>query len=195
VTQRDDDVARILTSLQPLPPPSPAPVLVMLSGLPGSGKSTVARALVRRLAMAIVESDRVRKLLVDRPAYTPGENERVFGAIYTAVEHLLARGIPVILDATSLTARDRRPGAAVAARSGARLVVAQIVASDAEIRRRLSARQARTGDAYDVSDAGVEVYTLMRARAEPPADPHIIINTDGDCSAGVDALADLIRQS
>jgi predicted kinase len=82
----EQDVARILTALEPLPQPHPRPVLVVLSGLPGSGKSTVAHALRGRVDAAVVQSDVVRKLLFPFPHYTSEESAWVFAAIHRVVE-------------------------------------------------------------------------------------------------------------
>lgn len=189
---RDQDVARILLSLGPLPQPCPRPALVVISGLPGSGKSTVAHELCRRVPALVLQSDRLRKLLVPVPQYTPEESARLFGAIHAALERLLAAGIPAILDATTLTQREREPLAAIAARTGARLVLVWVEASEREVRRRLAGRLAGVRTAYDLSDAGEQVYELMRARVEPIRGRHVRINTDRDIPAAVEALARMI---
>jgi predicted kinase len=192
VDPREQDVARILESLGPLPPPTPRPALVVLSGLPGSGKSTVAYALMQRVSAVLVQSDRVRKLLVPVPDYSTEESARVFAVIHAALERLLADGIPVILDATTLEEKQRRPLAQIAARAGARLVLVWVQAADREVRRRLAARHAGARAAYDVSDADVTVYEMMRARVEPIRGPHITVDTDRDYTPALDTLARII---
>ena len=189
VDPSEQDVAVILYSLGRLPPPCRRPALVMLSGLPGSGKSTVAHALRRRSHAALIQSDRVRKLLEPRPTYSTEESARVFGAIHRALARLLEAGIPAILDATTLTARDREPLATIAARSGARLIPVWVTAPDHVIRRRLADRLRGARAAHDVSDAGIAVYEQMQARAEPIPGPHLTIDTDGDYLPSVRRLA------
>lgn len=79
---------------------------VWLTGLPASGKSTVARALAAELAgkgirPAILESDVVRREIAPNAGY--GEAER--GAFYATVAYLAGvlteHGVPVIVDATA----------------------------------------------------------------------------------------------
>lgn len=192
VDPREQDVARILSSLGRLPPPRRRPALVVLSGLPGSGKSTVANALCAQVDAALLQSDRLRKLLFPVPAYTTEESERLFGAVHAAIERLLGGGMPVILDATMLTERERQPLAEIAAHTGARLILVWVEAPEREIRRRLAARAAGVRGAYDVSDAGEDVYELMRARVEPIRSRHMRIRTDTDYAPAVAALARLI---
>jgi predicted kinase len=190
----EQDVARILASLGPLPPPRRRPALVVLSGLPGSGKSTIAHELRQRVSAAVLQSDRVRKLLIPVPDYSTDESARVFGAIHATLERLLADGIPAILDATTLEQRQRAPLARIAERTGARLILVWVQASEREVRRRLAARHAGGRAGYDVSDAGAEVYEMMRGRVEPIRGRHMTINTDRDYAPAVASLAQLITK-
>ncbi len=193
VNQLEQDVERVLASLGTLPAPRPRPTLVALSGLPGSGKSTVADALRRRVPLVVLQSDRIRKLLVPVPQYSAEESARVFAAIHGAVERLLRGGIPVLVDATNLQERTRAPLVDIAARTGARFVLVWVEAPDETIRQRLAGRVAGRRAGYDVSDAGIDVYELMRARVEPIRGDHFVINTDRDLTPAVEALARMVE--
>jgi predicted kinase len=195
VNQLEQDVERVLASLGALPAPRPRPTLVALSGLPGSGKSTVADALRQRVPLAVLQSDRIRKLLVPVPQYSAEENARVFAAIHGVAERLLRSGVSVLVDATHLQERTRTPLVDIAARTGARFVLVWVAAPDETIRRRLAARAAGTRAGYDVSDAGIEVYEMMRARVEPIRGDHIVISTERDITPAVEALARMLEGS
>ena len=192
--QLADDTTRIIDALGPLPAAVARPVLVLLAGLPGSGKSTVADALRRRLPFALLQSDRCRKLLVSAPAYSAEESERVFPAIHRAIERLLRAGVPVIYDATNLTAAYRQPLEEISARTGATLVRVWVEAAEDVIRERLAARQTGHRASYDVSDAGEAVYDLMRARMEPISGPHLIVRSDGDLPAVIERIVRTIAR-
>lgn len=194
MNQLEQDVERVLASLGPLPAPRPRPTLVALSGLPGSGKSTVADALRRRVPIVVLQSDRIRKLLVPVPQYSTEESARVFAALYGALERLLRAGIPVLVDATNLQERYRAPLVDIAARTGARFVLVWVEASEDAIYRRLTARTTGARAGYDVSDAGIDVYQMMRARVEPIQGDHIVINTDRDITPAVETLARMIEE-
>ena len=81
------------------------PRVVLLVGLPGSGKSTWARDQ----GTAVLSSDDVRFLLSDDPT-----NQLIHGTVFATVRYLLRRrlelGRPVTyIDATNLTRQERRP--------------------------------------------------------------------------------------
>ena len=73
------DARRVLRVLAPLPPAT-APALVVLCGLPGAGKSTLARAIAASAPAVVISSDHIRKTLVKAPQYTDREHRRVFTA-------------------------------------------------------------------------------------------------------------------
>ena len=93
--------------------PKPA-FAVWVTGLPASGKSTLAAALAAQLArrgidVTVLESDTLRKIFTPHPNY--GEQEReTFFAQMVWIGALLARhGVPVIFDATANRRRYRDP--------------------------------------------------------------------------------------
>ncbi|MCZ6891349.1 MAG: AAA family ATPase, partial [Chloroflexi bacterium] len=58
---------RLLESLERLPEPVARPVLMIISGLPGTGKSHFSRRLTERVALAMLETDALRKALFSVP--------------------------------------------------------------------------------------------------------------------------------
>ncbi len=79
---------------------------IWITGLPSSGKSTLARALDRQLrlrgiAPAVLESDVLRSVLTPKPTYTEEERAIVYGAIVYIAKLLTEHGVTVIIDATA----------------------------------------------------------------------------------------------
>ncbi|MBI1885206.1 MAG: DegV family EDD domain-containing protein [Chloroflexi bacterium] len=183
----EEDIRRIEASLEPLPPTGQGPSLVVLSGLPGSGKSHFARRLKQRSPLVVLESDALRKALFGRPKYTPEENRRLFDACHAMLDRLLARGMEAVLDATNLREIHRRPLYRIAGKNGARLVLVRLEAPPSLVRRRLEERAQRFNP-WDHSDAGVEVYERMRYEAEPITAPHIVVDSSRDIEAALDAV-------
>ncbi len=79
---------------------------VWLTGLPASGKSTIARELRASLARAgleaeVLESDAVRKVITPAPTYFREERDLFYRALAFCGGRLAAHGVPVIFDATA----------------------------------------------------------------------------------------------
>jgi adenylylsulfate kinase len=79
---------------------------IWITGLPGSGKSTVARAAAARLAeagqpVALLELDAMRTVVTPHPTYTETEREIVYRSLVFTAVSLTGVGVPVIVDATA----------------------------------------------------------------------------------------------
>jgi predicted kinase len=84
------------------------PMLVLLYGFPGSGKSSFARQLADDLGMAHVHSDRIRHELFEKPRYDKQENEVVNQIMAYMTEELMRAKVSVIFDANVPRLADRR---------------------------------------------------------------------------------------
>lgn len=79
---------------------------VWLTGLPASGKSSIARELTAHLRevgldVQVLESDAVRTVLTPTPTYEPAERDLFYRALAYSASLLVAHGVAVILDATA----------------------------------------------------------------------------------------------
>jgi uncharacterized protein len=165
-------------------------VLFMTVGLPATGKSTFARRLAPLIGAAILESDALRHFLFPEPAYTPGENQVVFRTLHEAASTLLERGVSLIVDATSIVERDRRPLYSIAEKTGARLLIARFEAPLAVVAERLERRRLAL-DPLDRSRADMGVYERMAARSSSPSREHWTIDTSDPIAANA-AMAEIV---
>lgn len=163
------------------------PFLIMLSGLPGTGKSYLARRLSERLRAPVIETDFVRKTLFPQPSYSADESAIVHWVSRLLMRKLLARGVPVILDATNLIERQREMVYHVAEQAGARLVIVQTVAPEEVVRARLERRLTQR-DPGDISDATWSVYRRMAERQEPIRRPHLVVDTSEALEPAIDKI-------
>jgi predicted kinase len=171
-----EDARKIEEYIQPLPPPQTSPALVVLSGLPGSGKSYFCRRLASRYPLARLESDALRKALFGQPTHSADESRRLFSACHLVLSRLLSKRIAAIFDATNLREMHRRQ-----------------VYHIADVHERLEAR-ARGPHPQDLSDAGPEVYERMQHDVEPIGRPHISVDTSADIEPAIAAILQQIEQ-
>ena len=187
------DVQRLRASLPQGPPPVAKPVMVMVSGLPGSGKSYFSRRLVEQVPLLALESDVLRKVLFPSPDYTAAESARLFKACQSLIADLLRQGMPVLLDATNLIEGNRERLYHVADGLRVRLVIVHLKAPPEVVRERLKGRS-EGRDPEDKSDADWQVYRKMCSTAEPIKRNHFVVDTSRDISPAIAKVAREIRR-
>ncbi|MCS7047117.1 MAG: AAA family ATPase [Gemmataceae bacterium] len=165
-----------LLALAELAPPEQRPCLLLIGGLPGAGKSTLARTLVEHFGFRWLRSDAIRKELAGLPAeaaaradfeqalYAPARTEQTYSECLRRAQSALLEGGRVVVDASFRHERHRR---AFLEAAGALCVPAALVLCEVDpdtARRRLAARQG------DASDADWTIYQQL-ARTWEPLEP------------------------
>jgi len=179
------DVKQLMDSLGKLPEPSVTPVLIIVSGLPGSGKSYFSRRLAERLPLPIIESDAMRQILSQKPNYSQTESERLFRACHMLIGDLLRKGISIIFDATNLIERNREQLYRIADSADAKLIIVRLEAPPELVRQRLERRQTEP-DQNDKSDANWKIYQKMTATSEKIRRNHFAVDTSKDIAPAIE---------
>jgi hypothetical protein len=186
-SQLEQDLAKLKESLGSLPEAMANPGFVVVSGLPGTGKSFFCRKLAEKQPFCILESDAIRKSLFPSPDYSADESARLFAACHSLIEWLLNQGVPVIFDATNLSERYREHLYRISDRTGARLVLVRVEVPPTVAYQRLQAR--RNGAIpEDKSDADWEIYKRMESRAEKIQRNHFAVDTSRDVTPVIDKI-------
>lgn len=187
-TQVVNDTEQLLESLEQLPEPVVKPAFVVVSGLPGTGKSYFCRRLAERIPVIILESDVMRKALFPSPTYTATESARLFQAIHHLIEHLLKKGVSLVLDATNLSERNREYLYHIAYQINARLVMVRVEAPPEVVQERLRNRADGTGSEEDQSEADWAVFQRMKTSVQQIRRHHFAVDTSRDIAPGLDKV-------
>jgi len=187
VSQLVSDLQRLTDGLGELPEPVVKPAFVAVSGLPGTGKSYFCAKLAERLSFVILESDALRKTLFSPPSYSPEESARLFRILHRLIERLLKKGIPLILDATNLSERDRERLYNIADRIDARLILVRVEAPPELVYQRLKARS-NGGNSGNSSDADWEVYRKMKPTVQKISRRHYAVDSSRDITPVLDKV-------
>ena len=146
-------------------------MLLLLTGLPGSGKTTLANAYAVRYGVAHLNSDLLRRELGLMGHYGPEDKEKVYRTLLERTRQLLLEGKDVVVDSTFYKTSIREPFQKVAASCNAQLFWVELRAQEDTIRQRLKTPRPD-------SEADFEVYQKIRDAYEPFQEPHLALQTD-----------------
>jgi predicted kinase len=161
------------------------PRLVMMSGLPGSGKSTLSKILAARTGAALLRIDVFEQDLRHQHGADFDVGTRGYQQGYHLAARHLREGRNVIADAVNAVEAARHGWRDVAAAADADIVEIEILCSDTEeVRTRLQTR-----DTGIQGLAPVRLSAVSSRRWEPNSNRHVAIDTAGkSVTSCVDAL-------
>jgi adenylylsulfate kinase len=146
---------------------------VWLTGLPASGKSAIAQALLRELQArgldpAVLESDALRKAVTPRPKYDDAERDLFYGALVHLGSYLVQHGVPVVFDATA----HRR-----AYRDAARARIERLAEVFVDCPLEVCAARDPKGLYRRARDGRTDSLPGAQALYEPPLKPELVVHS------------------
>jgi aminoglycoside phosphotransferase family enzyme/predicted kinase len=176
--------------------------LLLTSGVMGSGKSTVARAVAARLGAIVIRTDAVRKRLggvgihqrataaFEEGLYTPAMSERTYAETRRLAAHVLEAGWSVVLDGSFSRVDQRDEARRIAQQRGLAHATLWCDAPDAVIAERLARRAA---EPLEISDGHSQLLPEHRARYEPPDGERNVVRVETDREPVIDRVAEALR--
>jgi len=154
------------------PGASAAGDLVVVCGLPGVGKSTVAERVAERVDGERLRTDVVRKELFEEPSYTDAETAAVYAALLDRARERVASGASVVLDATFADAQLRADARGVGESDAGSFTLVEVVCEESVVKRRIERRDG-------ISDADFEVHLQFKREFDEIDADHVVIDNAG----------------
>jgi adenylylsulfate kinase len=152
-------------------------IALWITGLPGSGKSTVADEIKKRHpAFVLLRMDELRKVITPQPTYSETEREIVYRAMVYLAKKLTESGHDVIIDATGHLRKWRDLARQIIPRYGEIYLQCPIEICIRREQERVETREAPK-DIYRKGAAGWPVPGVS-ASYEEPLRPELVVETD-----------------
>lgn len=163
-------------------------MIILVSGLPGSGKSYFAKKLSAQLGAHYLSSDKVRKQGMGSK-YNIDDKLVVYEQMAHAAENILNDGHDLILDATFYLKSVRRIFYDLAQRHNKSCIIIYIFAEEDLIKERVSKPRPD-------SDADFGIYLKIKGEFEPISRPHLVLqSTDSNIGEMVEKALLFIEES
>ncbi len=180
--------AHIQLAVGELSSPAERPCMLLVGGLPGTGKSLLSRNLSQAAGFSWLRADAIRKELagldplargnseVRRGLYTPEWNDRTYGECLARAKELLFCGGRVLIDASFKEERRRQSFIDAARDWGVPVRFLECTCEPEFVRERLAQRR------DDPSDADWKIYEHVRATFEAASPRTLALQTKVDTS-------------
>lgn len=146
-------------------------MLVLVSGLPGTGKTRISAELASRLDAVHISSDAIRMEMLEKRTYSEEEKALVYSEMLSRVSRSLSEGRNVVADATFYKEGLRRKMKEAAENAGADFFLVECILGEETLKKRISSR--RGGK----SEAKYAEYLIVKKAFEPFTEERITIDT------------------
>jgi len=186
---------------------APPPLLIILHGLSGSGKTRLSQMLLEQIGAIRIRSDVERKRLHNLPAtaetasaleagmYAASASAATYERLRELARSILTGGLTTIVDAAFLRREQRDRLRSLAQELGLPFAIAHAEASEATLRRRIAMRAATQ---LDASEATIEVLDHQLKTQEPLAADEqrqtFIFNTENSAEHALAQIEELLQQ-
>jgi predicted kinase len=162
-------------------------MVIIVFGLPGSGKSYFASRLAKQLGAVYINSDELRQQLITERKYTDAEKILVYDEMLAAMTGAIQENKTVVLDATFYKQALKNRFELTAKSFNRRVFFIQVTAAEDIIEERVKRPRAH-------SEADFNVYLKLKKMAEPLLTDHLVLHsTDSNISSMLQTAAAYIN--
>jgi adenylylsulfate kinase len=173
-------------------------MVVIMAGLPGTGKSTLARALAPQLPGAVLDKDIIRAALFEpgRVEYSQEQDDLCQEIMLQTAAYLLAKdaGLHILFDGRTFSRRYQRESVITfCGHVGTAWATVECVCAEETALRRLAEAVAQNN--HPAANRKPELYKQIRREWEPIGLPKLVIDTDTNLDACVHSVLRYIAVS
>lgn len=169
------------------------PGVVVLVGLPGAGKSTLAAALADRLPGArVIDKDRVRHALFAPCDYTAAERDVTFAAMLDAARYHLGRGRVVLFDGLTFARRAQVEAAVGVAEEGGGF--SAVIVCDVPVGLAIErVERDRHAGGHPAANRDADAVRRVAEEMEEPPGEYLTLSMASDLAAATTAAVDYVE--
>lgn len=163
-------------------------MVVIVMGLPGSGKSYFAVRVAQMLNAKYISSDKLRKEMFAQPTYSSAEKLEVYNEMMRRTTEASEQGEDIVLDATFYS-KDLRQKFINETKNISSVFVIEVYAEEELVKERLLLPR-------EDSDADFEVYKAVEKKWEPFNEEHLVLrSTNNNITEMLKRTADYFFQT
>jgi predicted kinase len=153
------------------------PLLIMIVGVPGAGKSFFAKHFSEMFSAPVVGTDRIRFELFSEPQFTADEQDIIHHLVEYQVEELLKSKATFLVDGSCNAKVERLKLAQLAKKAGYNTLVVWVQTHETTARNRATKRSSRrTDDAYNISISPDWFEAQQRRLTAPTTENYVVIS-------------------
>lgn len=169
---------------------NPVLMLVIVCGLPGTGKTTLAKTVAGKTDAAVINSDSIRMSMLEEREYTEDEKKMIYRAMLEEAGKQLKEGKNVVLDATFYKKELRENAKETAEKAGTESYIIECVTHEELLKERIFKRKKEETE----SEADFEVYKKVKDQFEPIEEEHLAVDTSEELEKQVELVLKYIRR-
>ncbi len=147
--------------------------LIIVAGLPGTGKTFLARRVAKKLGLPYLGTDQIRRQMITKPTYNGEEKNLIYEHLAAATISFLEKGVSCVIDGTFSKKEWRESIMLVAKKFEAKVHVIRVWAEEEVLQQRLQKKRVD-------SDADYEVHEKLKNESDPWQQPHLLIQSGAD---------------
>ncbi|NMC59908.1 MAG: AAA family ATPase [Candidatus Methanofastidiosa archaeon] len=162
-------------------------MLIVITGLPGSGKTTIAEALAKEVDAVVLSTDKIRKSMFKNPVYNEDDKRIIYDELFSRGRKYLASGKNVILDGTFYTKSLRKRAKAIAESTCEKIFFIYCETPELLLKERITKRN----DKY--SDADFNVYLKIKEIFEDFEEEILLVDTSNSVDRNIKDIVEKIH--